>query len=442
MSTAAEQETRLRRTRPRRRRRRMITWVLLFILLFVPAFGFAAVRGWVPTAAIDVVARLFIGRQPGAVPWNGRQPVNILVMGLQVGGASTSPLTDSMMVVSYDPGTESISMLSIPRDLWVEIPENGSGRINEAFQDGGAGLAMLTVQQNLGIPVNYYALVSYDAFEKLIDDVGGITVDVPREMDDPTFPAADEIHYEPFHISKGIHHLNGHDALRYARSRHDDPLGDMGRADRQQQVIVALKEQMLKPANLVKAGLILRDARATIRTNFPLDQAAGLGLKALRVEKKSLQRQVLQYENEAVRGANIGGASVLVPNKKAVRQITSNLFAPSLAYLHTGATVRVDNGNGYNGAASGFSKVLSGMGVDVLEPDDADRKNYPKSRVLIYGRDKASQSEGEFLASMLGVQAEKGSGSSGADVVIILGRDYAPFVEFTSKDWEDAIQPN
>jgi LCP family protein required for cell wall assembly len=420
---------------------RVLGLTLAGILVFLLVFAFAAAKGMVPTSVVNGAASLFVGRQPGAVEWDTNQPANVLVMGLQIGGASTNPLTDSMMVVSYDPGAKSLSMLSIPRDLYVEIPGHGSGRINEAFEDGGAAEALLTVQQNLSIPVNYYALISYTAFEKLVDDLGGVTVDVPRDMNDPTYPADDEIHFDPFKISKGVHHLNGHEALRYARSRHADPLGDIGRAQRQQQILVALKEQALKPANILKLGLIMRDVQATVRTNFPLDQAAGLGLRVLQADKDKVQKGVLDYESHAITGAIIAGADVLAPNPKVIREITGKLFAPTLAYLKAGATVRVDNGSGYTGIATAYSRALANMGVKVTDPGDADRKDHPTAVVRAYTRDRAKMAEAKLLASMLGVALEQASGKESVDIVIILGKDYAPFNKFSAKDWDSAVAP-
>lgn len=403
------------------------------LLLFMSLFAFAALQGWVPEPVISAAARLVVGRQPGAYPWDGKQPVNVLIMGLQIGGASTNPLTDSLMVASYQPGGK-VSLLSIPRDLWVEIPGHGEGRINEAFQDGGPHEAMLTVQQNLGVPVNYYALVSYEAFERLIDDVGGVTVEVAEDIDDPTFPAADEIHYEPFHIAKGTHHLNGHEALRYARTRHAD--SDFGRAQRQQQVLMALKAQLLKPANWLKLPAILRDVRATVRTNFPLDQAAAVGLRALRASE--ISRAVLQYENKAVYGYTTpAGADVLLPNHDVVRAITRQLFEPSYAYLKEGGEIRVDNGNGYPGAASHFTRVLKGMGAQVQEPGDADRADYPAS--IVRANSRAALPQARFIAALLGAKVEEGKGEP--DIVVTLGRDYAPYVKFTAEDWQEAIAP-
>jgi len=421
------------------RRGRYVAIALLAMILLLPV---AASGGLLPTPVVNAMARLFVSRQPGAVPWSPNQPVTALVMGLQIGGASTNPLTDSMMVVSYDPPSGSLSMLSIPRDLWVDIPGHGQGRINEAFEDGGAPLAMLTVQQNLGIPVNYYALVSYAAFRELIDDVGGVTVNVPHDLDDPTFPADDEIHFEPLHLKAGIQHMDGREALRFARERHADPLGDIGRAQNQQQVLLALKDRLLRPANVWKAGLILRDVRSMIRTNFPLDQAAGLGLKVLRTGTGNLRRDVLRYDNQTVHGTvTASGADVLVLNRQAAATVIASMFGPAVSGFTAGATIRVDNGNGYPLAGTSYSKILAGMGAKTLEPGDADRKDYPGARVRVYTREAAKVREAGLLASMLGVPLEKASGTEMADIVVTLGRDYAPFVKFTSADWEKAIKP-
>lgn len=426
--------------------------VLIAVLLAVPLFGLAAVKGLIPTRVINGVAGLFIHRQKGAVAWQpdqstgvagaAEQPVNILVMGVEIEGAATNPLTDAMMVVSYDPKQESLSMLSIPRDLWVDIPGHGLGRINEAFEDGAAAEAVLTVQQHLGIPVNYYAVLTYDPFEKLIDDMGGVTVDVPRNIDDPTFPADDMIHFEPFHITKGIHHLGGHETLRYARERHSDPDGDEGRVRRQQQVLLALKSQFLRPGNLSKLGLIVQDIRATVRTNFPLDQAVGLALKIMRIDNSRIQKGTLGYADKAVADYTThGGAEVLLGNPPVIKQIVSRMFAPALSYLQAGASVRVDNGNGYPLAATNYGKILAGMGVQVVPPGDADRKDYPTARVRVYTHDPAKVAEATLLAGMLGVQPEPATGQETVEVVITLGKDYAPYVKFNEADWDAAIKP-
>lgn len=428
---------------PRPRRwGRILGLTLLTLLVLLLLLGIGGAKGWVPEPVVSAVARVFVGRQADVRPWSSDQPANVLVMGLQIGGASTNPLTDSMMVASYQPDGNKAAMLSIPRDTWVTIPGHGEGRINEAFQDGGAQEAMLTVQQNLGVPVNYYAIVSYDSLTTLIDDVGGITVEVAETIDDPTFPAPDEIHFDPFHLEKGTHRLNGYDALRYARTRHGDT--DFARADRQQQVLVALRHELTKPVNWLKLPVILRDLRSTVRTNLPFDQAVTIGLRVLGGGLDNLHRDVLQPSNGAVKGfTTAGGAQVLAPNPKVIGELVLQSFGPSLAILQGEGTVRVDNGNGYKGAATQFSAVLKGMGVTVPEPGDADRKDYAHNLVRVSDRAAGrAMQKAKLIAGMLGAEVEKvRTAKDEVDIQVILGLDYAPFVEFRAKDWDDAIKP-
>ena len=428
---------------PRSHRRRPFTWLYIAVgsLLLLSGLGYAALRGKVPAKVVNRVAGLFVQRQAGAVPWQpaqpvpggSEQPVNVLILGLQLGGASTNPLTDAMLVASYDPRRESVSLLSIPRDLWVAIPGHGEGRINEAFQDAGPAGAMLTVQQVLGIPLNYYALVDYTAFERLIDDVGGVTVDVPYTLNDPTFPAPDEVHYEPFHITRGVHRLNGHEALRYARERHADPQGDIGRAQRQQQVLVALRSELLKPGNLFRINMVLRDMAAMVHTDFPLDQAPGLALQA--VNATAVRQEVLGYQNKAVTDYTTGGgAEVLLPDKAVVQGIVRELFADTLSYLQAGAGVRVDNGSGFPSAATEYTRLLAAMGASVLPPGKATGV-YSSARVQAYTRDPARLDEARLLAGMLGTSLELVDGPESADVVVTLGRDYPAYAPWTEADW-------
>lgn len=436
----SQARARRRQARPRSQSSagQRLALLLVFVLLFIPSFIFAALQGWIPASVVNAVARVFIWRQEGAVPWTADQPVNVLILGVQGSNDSTNPLTDSIMVASYQPQTRSISLLSIPRDLWVEIPGYGEARINEAFQNTGPMGAMLTVQKNLGIPVNYWAVVSYKAVERLIDDVGGVTVNVPYDIDDPTFPADDGIHYEPFRITKGVHRLNGREALRYARTRHAD--SDFGRAERQQQVLMALKNELLKPWNWLKAPILIRDAKNLVKTNFPLDQAPGLMLQILGAGSDSIRRAVLSYENNAVVSyTGAGGASLLLLNKPVADEIIEDLFGPSLAILRNAPPIQVANGNGYTGAATQFSQVLAGMGANVLEPTDADRTNYPTHRVYYRSGDRRTVQAARLIAAMLGTTAERGRSDSAIEV--ILGRNYAPFAEFTTEDWQKYVPP-
>jgi LCP family protein required for cell wall assembly len=174
---------------------------------------------------------------PGALP---QERINILLLGVDKRPDETYSRTDTMMLVTVDPIAKTAGMLSIPRDLWVSIPGYEEDRINKAYflaqrdkyPGGGPALAMKTVQYNLGVPVHYYAQVDFTGFEKIIDTLDVIDIYVPETIDDPTFPDAN-YGYDPFYIEEGQHHLNGHEAMRYARTRHTS--SDFSRAARQQQ---------------------------------------------------------------------------------------------------------------------------------------------------------------------------------------------------------------
>ncbi len=152
---------------------------------------------------------------------------------------------NSMMVLAYDPRTKTASMLSIPRDLWVNIPHYGWQRINTAYEFGGMKTAQVTVERYVGVPVEYYAVVSYPAFTTMVNDVGGIRVNVPTNIYDPSFPNAAENKNTLFQLSKGWHVLNGSTALKFIRERHAFQLGDIQREADQQLALLALKTALL-----------------------------------------------------------------------------------------------------------------------------------------------------------------------------------------------------
>ena len=402
--------------------------IAAFLFLALGLIGWALAKGWVPPRVLNRLASVVVHRQSEALEWQPELPLTVLVMGLHAGGASTSPLTDSMLLVSLDPKTRAAGMLSVPRDLWVEIPGHGYGRVNEAYEDGGAQLAELAVEQAVGVPIQDYALISYSAFQKLVDDAGGVTVDVPRTLQDPTFPAPDEVHYEPFSLTAGVHQLNGRDALRYARERHGDPLGDLGRAARQQQIILALRDQLLRPASVARLRVMLADAQETVKTDFPLDELPALALIAANIPAANVKRDVLQYANQAVRDWQTpAGASVLLPNQTAVDRVVRAVFSPVLDRLDAGATVTVNNGAGYPGIATVYGKTLARMGVRVSKIGDAERHDYPRSQVQLYTRERSKVEEAHLLAGMLHVDPVMGQGQGPAEIVITLGRDYPAY---------------
>ncbi len=181
-------------------------------------------------------------------------PVNILILGLDARmGEGYLTRTDSVMVMGVQPSSLNASLLSVPRDLYVDTPGYGLQRVNtvnvlgEQDEPGSGGrLAMAAIAQSFQIPVDYYLRINFDGFIGVIDALGGVEIEVPNLLIDYEYPTNDSgtmtVQFEP-----GWQHMDGWHALAYARTRHADD--DYRRAERQQQVVMAMAQAMLKPQN-------------------------------------------------------------------------------------------------------------------------------------------------------------------------------------------------
>lgn len=259
---------------------------------------------------------------------------NILVMGIdRRPGEAFISRTDTMMLVSIDPESDRAAILSIPRDLYVVIPGKGQERINTAFvygsvgnnPAGGAQLAMQTVEYNLGVPVHDYLLVDFSAVTRGIDAIGGIDVQVPYDIYDPTFPDMN-YGYDPLYIPAGLQHMDGTMALKYARTRHQD--NDFYRAQRQQQVIMAVRQKVLGlglPELLRQAPFLYQQLSNGIRTDLSLDEIIRLGTAATGIPTENIRTEVLNQDYvSAYRTPQ--GASVLVPINEQIAPLMQDMF--------------------------------------------------------------------------------------------------------------------
>jgi len=272
-------------------------------------------------------------------PWDGTSRVTILLMGLDyrdwVAGEST-PRSDTMMLVTIDPLTLQAGMLSIPRDLWVEIPGFGYNRINtaymlgEAYQlpGGGPALAMQTVENLLGVPVPYFAVVDFHTFERLIDEIGGIDVLVMQRIKiAPIGRPGKWLEAKPYH-------LDGADALAYARVRKNAG-GDFGRAERQQQVILAIMDRIvgfdMLPTLIGKAPALYQELASGIRTNLTLEQMVQLAWLAVQVPKDHIQSGVIGPPEMVGFYTRPDGAQVLRFVPDAIRELRDRIFVETSA---------------------------------------------------------------------------------------------------------------
>lgn len=272
--------------------------------------------------------------QPTLSAWEGNDRVNILLLGIdRRPGEAFVSRTDSMMVISIDPVSDSASVLSIPRDLYVQIPGYGQDRINTALVYGsregdyldGAALAMQTVSSNLGIPINHFVLVDFNAFVRIVDLLGGIDVQVPYDINDPLYPDMN-YGYDPLYIPAGMQHFDGQTALKYARTRHAD--SDFNRAYRQQQVLFSARSKLLSLGlgeMLLKAPSLYREVESGIRTDLSLEQMLRLAKTVGDIPSENMRNEVLDQDYVSSYRTP-GGASVLLLNSEAAAVLIQQLF--------------------------------------------------------------------------------------------------------------------
>ncbi len=406
--------------------------------------------GALPTVASSTVFDPSAPIQPAGYPaphaWDGESRVTVLVMGVDLRDLETNegpPRTDTMMLLTIDPATGTAGMLSIPRDMWVAIPGYDYGKINTAYQlgeifdlpGGGPGLAMASVEQLLGIEIDYYAQVDFHAFEKLIDEIGGVKLNIPEEI------KVDPRGGKPIRkLQPGIQTLPGDIALAYARSR-NTPGGDFDRADRQQQVILAIRDRILTfdllPTLIARAPAIYQDIADGIRTNLTLDQMIRIGLLAGQIAPENIHRAVIGAD-AVIFDMSPEGQEILKPIPDQIRLVRDEIFAStssgspvvvnkSLEELiaEEAAKLSVLNGTTVPGLAATTSGMLTDEGFLVTLTDNADQL-YAMTTIIDYsGKPYTLQ----FLIELLNINPSHIFHSydpdSKVDIQIILGDDWA-----------------
>ncbi len=379
-------------------------------------------------------------------PWTGEERISFLLLGVDQRCDETGPThTDSIMLATVDPVSSSAAVLSLPRDLWVEIPGFGVDRVNQAYYlgqiyeypGGGQALARETVAATLGIQIDYYVAIDFAAFVEMVDLIGGIEVEVPAAIEDPDYP--DNCYgYDPFYIDAGVQRLDGETALRYARTRATFG-GDVDRAGRQQQVILGAQQQVMQlnmiPQLIREAPQIWQTLQTNIRTNLSLDQMIQLALLAQNIPSDRISTAVIDYDyvyNETTPD----GRQVLVPRRDEIRKLRDEMFAPppvptpvieNLPVLvgDEEARVAVYNGTAVFGLAAATQEYLTQLDINVSEIGNADAATYPTTQIIDYG---SHPNTTFYLVQLMGVpplNVSAGIEPAGDyDVLIILGDDW------------------
>jgi len=281
------------------------------------------------------------GEEIVLAPWDGNGRLTILMMGIdrRPGESGWNYLTDTMMLISIDPATDEIGILSIPRDLYVPIrgyaePQriNTPMSLGELREPGyGPTLAMETVQWNLGIRVHEFIVVDFNAFIGLVDAIGGITVTTTDTINDPRYPSMD-YGYDPFYLPAGTHDLNGYDALRFARTRHGD--SDIHRAGRQQQVLFAIRDKIVDfgmlPRLVFEAPSLYANFDDNVLTSLNLDQMIELAWYFKDIPGGNINTGVIDYSMLQPYTTS-SGAQVLIPIRSRIGDLMVGVFGTNYA---------------------------------------------------------------------------------------------------------------
>jgi len=364
------------------------------------------VSGVLDAASGDTLTFLLVGS-------DSREGLDDLTNFGAVGGARG----DVIMLVKLDASTSDAQILSIPRDLWVEIPGNGNNRINAAYAFGGPSLLVETIKRNLDITVNHYVEIDFVGFIDMIDELGGVEI---------SFPNAARDLKSGLNVAAGTERIDGQTALAYARSRSYQELqggswvsvdaNDIGRTARQREVIAAIVSELKSPTSIGEAGDV---ANAMARHTTIDSQLANTSVANLFWDFKGILTGDIEGTTLPVNITTIEGRSVVVRQEPEATEVLASFRAGQEISEQT-IRIQVLNGNGVSGAAAEMAQTLEAEGFLVADIGDAERKDYDQTTVLA----PAGTVHGDSIVEALGFGVVRaGAADNDYDVIVIVGAD-------------------
>ncbi|NJO04289.1 MAG: LCP family protein [Chloroflexaceae bacterium] len=400
------------------------------------------------TAPVDAAAAAAAAEEQADVPRTTLEPFNILLLGVEtVDDPYSAPRSDTLILVHVDPQEKWASMLSIPRDSVVQIPYLGQQKINVAYPYGylnaeeiyGAGadraaaggtLAAETVENFLGVQVDHIAQVDFRGFERTIDIMGGLQIDIPKPVIDPEYPT-ENFGFERIYIPAGLQVLDGAMTLRYARSRHSS--SDFDRSCRQQRVLRAMLRQA-REQNLLdqvsKLPELVENLERSVSTTLPVSDLGVLyGLAELGQSLSSDRIIQMSIHPSNVRVISEQGSDIYW-NPNDIRNLVARMMAgPQSTIDEETVYIQVLNGAGERGLASQVTQHLGSQDFAMVEPGDAPRP-YEFSTIIDY---TGNPEERQRLADALGIdqahvlsspEANSPPAPYNTGLVLVLGNDY------------------
>lgn len=349
-------------------------------------------------------------------------PVNILIVGVDIGdpklkGANVPKRTDTMMVMHYDPKEKKAHIVSVPRDTKVEI--NGSAqKINNAHVLGGMKGAIDSVEELLGIDINYYVKLDYEGFRKVIDSIGGVDMPIEYNMnyDDPGQNLS-------IHFKKGtVAHLDGKKAEEFFRWRKNNDNtglaeGDIGRIRNQHLFIEKVIEKAKSPSIVLKLKDILDIASKYITTNMSPKEIISYGMSVAKVDSSNIKMSTLAGE-----GKYIGKTSYFIYDEEKSTELLKELRGSKTMAIDKGSlNIKVLNTTKKSGLAANYAEYLRKMGYTHIETGNAERVNESK---IIFNKPLEDSVIKNIKREFKINKIEQNSGSEGnSDITVMLGED-------------------
>jgi len=448
-----------------------IGFILIFLLAVYLIFSFNKSTSE-PTASwfdkIPVISQIKHLVESAETKLKGESDdrINILLLGIGGKNHDGGLLTDTIMLASLKPSEKKVSLISIPRDLAVPIENMGWRKINsvnayaEMETPGSGGLAISqTISDIFQIPVDYYLTVDFAGFTKIIDDLGGIKVNVENTFDDYKYPilgnedAAWDQRWEHLHVEKGEQVMNGELALKYVRSRH--ALGvegsDFARSRRQQKILEAVKEKVLSLNVLFKPTMIsniISDITENYSSNLKIWEMVKLWNLAKDIKSENISSRVLDNSPSGLLVDTVGldGAYLLQPRSgdfSEIQYLINNVFNDAPAtdkekVKEEKATIEIRNGTWINGLANSMALDLEKYGFDIVRIGNTSQKNFEKTVIydLTYGeklqaltvlknRTNANVALGmpQWLIDEVAKQNSNQTNLTQPDFILIIGQD-------------------
>ncbi len=369
------------------------------------------------------------------LPASQQKRINILLIGIGGENHDGANLADTIQVASVDPKTKQIQMLSIPRDLYVKVPDStGKVKINEVHSIGedrqkGDGPVLLekTVSEIIGQPINYYARVDFDGFKQLVDSVGGVTVNVKERLYDPYYPRGESTGYEILNIPAGAQQMNGETALKYARSR--ETTTDFDRSRRQQEVLAAARDKALSLqylTNPAKVSQLIDIAGDHVRTDMSLSEIQKLAKIVKDIPSASIQSKVLDNTNVLYDSVGPGGAYILVPKSGNYSEIQAfvDQFFNGAAISSEAAQVELQNATGRGGLAQQEADTLGQSGYSIVAVTNSPSLSQPS---IVYDyTDGQKSATADALAKRYNAKVIKQPRATAdtVDIRVVIGTSY------------------